>query len=1028
MNRFHATSPGQPGALGLLFAPAMPLLSRLKLGGKVSVLAVALIVPLVALLASSLRQDGALIDSTRGELQGLAVVEETRDLITQVLAHRGQAYLANAGSSEAAVNRQAIRQQIDAQQRKLDSSAKALGLGEVWAPIRQQTARVIHDDSTRDGTRLVAEHSALMRTLHEFNLRAAEASGLTLDPEGPSYYLMLVVTERVYPFTEALADIRAIGTRALQTRQWTPKFATELITEQDHHAASTAEMERQLAALERAGVARPAAWPKVRADADAFVASVAAMAGGGVQSGDVAAQLAAHVRRGATVVDQANAMHGAMSRQLAGMLVEREARLVRERQLKTAGAALGVLLALYLFGAIAFAIRRSAQAVQQGAQRIADGALEQPLVVAGRDEFAQIARSLDSARETVNRLVADMNHMAAEHAAGDIDVRIDATRFDGAYRSMAQGVNDNVAAHIAVKKQVVGTLSQMARGDLEAPFAAQPGKKVFLNEVVEQVRGELRAAQTAAVENRRIRMALEGVPSAVMVADEADIVRFANAAVMALLRRVEPDMRRHGVPDFSADRVIGEHFDRFHRQPDHQRRLVGSLDRAHTTQFKLGEHTLRLVVSPADDEQGQRIGFVLEWVDRSAEVSAEEDVTALVEAAGRGDFSRRLDLGQREGFFRILGEHLNKMLGITEGTLGEVSTALNRIAQGDLTRQLEGDYQGVFAQLQHDVNTMVGQLVSTIADVNAATQAVSAAAGQLSSTSQSLSQSASEQAASVEETTASLQEMASSVKQNADNANVTDGMATKAAREAGEGGEAVARTVEAMKSIATKVSIIDDIAYQTNLLALNAAIEAARAGEHGKGFAVVAAEVRKLAERSQVAAQEIGQLAGSSVQLAERAGSVLTQMVPTIGKTSELVQEISAASGEQSGSIGQITHAMGHLNSATQQNASASEELSATAEELSGQAAQLQEMMAFFKLRADAGGHALHGADLALAGGGARAQTPRAPQRKALPALAAAEAGEPPPPAPRPGNGPLSMRWSRQGGSSPVDEASFGRF
>jgi len=192
--------------------------------------------------------------------------------------------------------------------------------------------------------------------------------------------------------------------------------------------------------------------------------------------------------------------------------------------------------------------------------------------------------------------------------------------------------------------------------------------------------------------------------------------------------------------------------------------------------------------------------------------------------------------------------------------------------------------------------------------------------------------------------------MAASVKQNADSANVTDGMATKAAKEALDGGDAVGKTVEAMKSIATKISIIDDIAYQTNLLALNAAIEAARAGEHGKGFAVVAAEVRKLAERSQVAAQEIGLLAGSSVKLAEQAGSVLTQMVPTINKTSELVQEISAASGEQAQGVSQITTAMGHLNSATQQNASASEELSATAEELSGQAAALQELMGFFQL------------------------------------------------------------------------------
>ena len=192
--------------------------------------------------------------------------------------------------------------------------------------------------------------------------------------------------------------------------------------------------------------------------------------------------------------------------------------------------------------------------------------------------------------------------------------------------------------------------------------------------------------------------------------------------------------------------------------------------------------------------------------------------------------------------------------------------------------------------------------------------------------------------------------MSASVSQNAENAKVTDGMASKAAKEATEGGGAVKSTVTAMKQIAAKIGIIDDIAYQTNLLALNAAIEAARAGEHGKGFAVVAAEVRKLAERSQVAAREISEVAGSSVELAERAGKLLDEMVPSINKTSDLVQEITAASNEQSTGIGQINGAMNQLSQTTQQNASASEELAATSEEMSGQAEKLQQLMAFFRL------------------------------------------------------------------------------
>ena len=260
--------------------------------------------------------------------------------------------------------------------------------------------------------------------------------------------------------------------------------------------------------------------------------------------------------------------------------------------------------------------------------------------------------------------------------------------------------------------------------------------------------------------------------------------------------------------------------------------------------------------------------------------------------------------------------------------------------------KLEEDSDG----LMQAIHTMAGNLASVVADVRHLAESVSTGSQEISSTAHVLSQAACEQAASVEETSASIEQMTASIAQNTENARITDNMATESAGEAAEGGTAVSDTVEAMKSIAGKIGIIDDIAYQTNLLALNAAIEAARAGEHGKGFAVVAAEVRKLAERSQVAAQEIGQLAGSSVKMAEQAGNLLDKMVPSIRKTSELVQEIAAASQEQSAGVGQINGAMGQLNKATQQNASASEELAATSEEMGGRAGQLQELMEFFTI------------------------------------------------------------------------------
>ncbi|TLX54420.1 methyl-accepting chemotaxis protein [Stutzerimonas nosocomialis] len=276
--------------------------------------------------------------------------------------------------------------------------------------------------------------------------------------------------------------------------------------------------------------------------------------------------------------------------------------------------------------------------------------------------------------------------------------------------------------------------------------------------------------------------------------------------------------------------------------------------------------------------------------------------------------------------------------------------AADRLAEGDLSTTIEADGRDETGLLLRAMRHMAERMKEVMSDVRGAADALSSASEQVSATSQSLSQAATEQAASVEETSAAVAEMAASIMRNTDSAQEADQIAGRAAAGAVTGGRAVEEMVDAMKQIATRVGVIDDIAYQTNLLALNATIEAARAGDHGRGFAVVAAEVRKLAERCQVAAQEIGGLASANVQLADQAGAQLKDMVPEILRTSDLVQEISAASQEQSSGTAEIRATMGQMNEITQQNASASEELAATAEEMSAQADQLLELINYFHL------------------------------------------------------------------------------
>lgn len=473
-----------------------------------------------------------------------------------------------------------------------------------------------------------------------------------------------------------------------------------------------------------------------------------------------------------------------------------------------------------------------------------------------------------------------------------------------------------------------------------------------------------------ALKSTRVERALDNVSSCVMLANNNLEIIYMNKAVADLFKNAEQDIRQQ-LPGFDSSMLLGANIDQFHKNPSHQRGMLAKLESTHKSSLEIGSRYMNIVANPVVDADGNRIGTVVEWLDRTHEVKIEREIAEIVEAVKAGELSNRIELANKQGFFATLSAGINQLTDVIENVFNDIGSTMQSMAEGDLTNRIERDYQGTYLNCKNDINATIDKLNEIFGQVSESAHFINNSSQEIASGNNNLSQRAEQQAANLEQTAASMEELTSTVKNNADNAQQANLLANNAKELAEKGGNVVKAAVSAMQEInessnkiADIIGVIDEIAFQTNLLALNASVEAARAGEQGRGFSVVATEVRNLAQRSATAARESKELIQNSVQkvragteFVNETGKALTEIVAGVKKVGDIVAQIADASVEQSAGIGQVNQAVAQMDEITQQNAALAEEASAASISMSDLSTNMVEMLAFFKTDKDAGQH-----------------------------------------------------------------------
>lgn len=512
----------------------------------------------------------------------------------------------------------------------------------------------------------------------------------------------------------------------------------------------------------------------------------------------------------------------------------------------------------------------------------------------------------------------------------------------------------------AVEAVASGNLDVALRTDREDEVGRLYGAMTRMSA---QIKERMEAERHIAKQNLGIRLALDQASVGALIADTELRIGYANPVAQRLLAQRAEAIRAVS-PAFDPEALIGSPMSVFSDGRTDVGAFAAGLSGSQRRELSYGEVVLELSLSPVRDEQGEALGLVAEWQDRTIERQIEREVASVVGAAAGGDLAVRMQAEGKSGFYALLAGSLNELISKVDQGIREIREVLGALAHGDLSHTIDVQMDGVFGEMTSDTNATIQHLREIVGQIQAAADSINTAAGEISAGNIDLSNRTEQQAASLEQTASSMTELTATVQQNAESARQANVLAAGAAEVAVKGGQVVDGVVRVMGEISTAskqigdiIGTVDSIAFQTNILALNAAVEAARAGEAGRGFAVVATEVRALAQRSADAAKEIKQLVGNSMdkvgagaRLVNEAGATMQQIVHSVKQVTDLIAEISAASGEQSRGIEKVNQTVGQLDEMTQQNAALVEEAMAAARSLEDQAQDLVQSAAAFRL------------------------------------------------------------------------------